>query len=117
MQLVLVGYEDDFQLPLDRFTAELLAIRAIEAKEANKLTELSACLAEVIREALQSGANRELREPTAPQVTYAIDIARELGIPLPAEVLRYRGCMSAFLARFSVHFRDQLYGGIPYIGG
>jgi len=116
MHLVLVGYEEDIQLQLDRFTAELLAIRAMDAKEANKLIELSACLAEVIREALQSGANRDLREPTTPQLSYAIDIARELGIPLPADVLRYRGCMSAFLARFSVHFRDQLYGGIPYTG-
>lgn len=44
------------------------------------------------------------------QVQYATDIARQLGIPLPPETLRFRGSMGEFIDRFAEILRQKRRG-------
>lgn len=46
-------------------------------------------------------ADADLKPPTPAQVQYATDIARQLGIPLPPDALRFRGSMGEFIDRFA----------------
>ena len=62
---------------------------------------LSTCIANSLIECLDV----DLQLPTASQVKYATDIARELGLALPADALRYRGAAHEFIDRFRKTFR------------
>jgi len=50
---------------------------------------------------------RELQLPSPNQIRYATDIARELGVALPADALRYRGAATDFIERFVEAFRTS----------
>ncbi len=49
----------------------------------------------------------ELLPPTEKQLKYAVAIARELSLELPAEVLQYRETMKAFLGAHAEHYRRR----------
>jgi hypothetical protein len=61
---------------------------------------ISNCIADSLGKCLDV----DLQLPTASQVKYATDIARELGIALPSEALRYRGAAHEFIDRFRQAF-------------
>jgi hypothetical protein len=61
---------------------------------------ISKCIADSLVKCLDV----DLQLPTASQVKYATDIARELGIALPSEALRYRGAAHEFIDRFRQAF-------------
>jgi hypothetical protein len=64
---------------------------------------LAACLTTSMLQCLDV----DLMPPTAAQLVYATDIARELGLSLPYEALRYRGAMSDFIGRYVEVFRAR----------
>jgi hypothetical protein len=39
----------------------------------------------------------DIKEPTPAQVSYAMAIAKQIGVPIPSEALRFRGVMHDFL--------------------
>lgn len=41
----------------------------------------------------------DIKEPTQAQVSYAMVLSKELGVPIPSEALRYRGYMHEFLEK------------------
>lgn len=45
--------------------------------------------------------------PTAPQIRYAIAIAQELALELPANALRYRESMKVFISTHAPTFRES----------
>ncbi len=47
----------------------------------------------------------DLLPPTEKQLKYAVAIAQELSLELPAEVLQYRETMKAFLGAHAEHYR------------
>ncbi|WP_292999923.1 hypothetical protein [Nevskia sp.] len=49
----------------------------------------------------------ELLPPTEKQLKYAVAIAQELSLVLPAEVLQYRETMKAFLDTHAEHYRRR----------
>lgn len=65
------------------------------------IERLAACLTTSMLQCL----DQDLTPPTAAQIIYATDIARELGVSLPYEALRHRGAMSEFIARYVEVFR------------
>lgn len=67
------------------------------------INRLSACISNSLSECLDS----DLQLPTFNQVKYATDIARELGIPLPADALRFRGAAHDYIHRFEETFRSS----------
>lgn len=48
----------------------------------------------------------DLKEPTEAQVTYAILVAKQLGIPLPSEARKYRFHMAMFLESYAEQARN-----------
>jgi hypothetical protein len=64
---------------------------------------LASCFAESLAECLDT----DLKPPTDAQLKYATSIARELGIALPSEALRFRGPMAEFIDRFAETLRQR----------
>lgn len=106
MDLRLV-FEDRWVIPvsLDARVQEALDVqreRALQSEMDEAFTyKLSTCIANSLAEFLAP----DLQLPTPSQVKFATDIARELGISLPADVLRYRGAAHEFIGRFEEAFR------------
>lgn len=48
----------------------------------------------------------DLQRPTPSQLSYATSIAKALSIPMPPEVLRYRGSMRQFLLCYSGFLKE-----------
>ena len=69
----------------------------------NFLARLAQCFAISLTECLDA----DLKPPTPAQIQYATDIARQLGVPLPPEVLRFRGSMGEFIDRFAEVLRQK----------
>lgn len=55
-------------------------------------------LSSAISAALPDRVDYDLRAPSPAQISFATAMARSLGLALPADVLRYRGCMHEFLS-------------------
>ena len=109
MQLVL---DDDgsIPIPMDDCVQEAWVLqydRALHAGTMDGFRErLAACFALSLAECLDP----DLKLPTEPQVKYATAISRELGIPLPAEALRFRGAMTEFIDRFAEMLKEKRRG-------
>ena len=99
-QLVL-DEEVSIPIPLDSLTSEAWHIQYDRATEQGAIDgfyqRLGACFALTLHECLDA----DLKPPTDAQLKYATAIARDLNIPLPSEVLRFRGAMTDFLGRFA----------------
>jgi hypothetical protein len=112
MQLVL---DDDtgIPIPLDDCLREAWLLQYSRASLYGGIDRfrerLAACFALSLNECLDA----DLKPPTAAQLRYATSIARELGIALPSEALRYRGPMAEFIDRFADAFRRKRSG---YLG-
>lgn len=104
LQLV---FEDQWSIPVlmdDRLQEALGVQRERASGEEFDLAfaeRLSACFANSLAECLDT----DLQLPTDSQVKYAMDIARELGVSLPADALRFRGSAHEFIDRFEDAFR------------
>jgi hypothetical protein len=100
MQLVL---DDELGIPIpleddvrEAWMAQAARAAACEGIDALR-DRLASCLAKSIDECLDF----DLKTPTEAQLRYATEIARHLGVPLPADALRFRGAMSDFIGRFA----------------
>lgn len=106
MQLVLDD-ESDISIPLEDDVREAWLAQAARANASDRIDDLrdrlAACLARSIGECLDA----DLKAPTEPQLRYATEIARRLGVPLPAEALRFRGAMGEFISRFAEQHRTR----------
>ena len=106
LQLV---FEDQWSIPVpvdDRLQEALGMQRERACREDFDLAfaeRLSVCFASFLTECLDT----DLQLPTDSQVKYAMDIARELGVSLPADVLRFRGAAHEFIDRFEDAFRNS----------
>ena len=49
----------------------------------------------------------DLQPPTEKQLAYALNVAKSLGVAIPAEALRFRGSMNEFLDRFKERYQAQ----------
>lgn len=115
MALKLV-FEDmwEVSVAVDRRLHEALAVqreRAVQTETVDPFTfRLSACIAN----SLATFLDLDLQLPSPNQVKYATDIAREIGVAMPAEALRYRGACSEFIARFEDAFKaSREHGSSP----
>jgi len=106
MQLV---FEDQWSIPVpmdDRLEEALGVQRERACRDEFDLAfveRLSECFANSLAACLDA----DLQLPTDSQVKYAMDIARELGVSLPADALRFRGAAHEFIDRFENAFRTS----------
>lgn len=106
MHLVLDG-ETEIPIPVDDCLQEAWQLQYDRAYYAGRIEgfqeRLAACFALSLAECLDA----DLKPPTDAQLRYATSIARELGVPLPSEALRFRGSMAEFIARFAEQLREK----------
>jgi len=100
MQLVL-NDEEVVPIPLDDFAQEAWVLQykraSFEGATDGFVERLASCFASSLAECLDA----DLKQPTEAQLKYATAIARDLGVALPSEALRFRGAMTAFIDRFA----------------
>ena len=106
VQLIL---DDDggIPIPLDDCTQEAWMLQFERAFHAGALDGFRERLAQCFALSLIECLDPDLKPPTEPQVKYAMAIARELGISLPSEALRFRGPMAAFIDRFANAMQEK----------
>lgn len=74
---------------------------------------LVARLAQAFVDSVYSVLDPDLRPPSAKQIKYAQDIARELNVALPGEALRFCGTADEFIHRFVDAFNASRNRGKP----
>lgn len=90
-------------LPLDPASREALGIQIQRCASNSTRNTFGSRLVEKLVEIVDA----DLKPPTERQVAFAIHLAKELGISIPAEALRFRGSMTEFLTRFGEAYRDR----------
>lgn len=100
MQLVL-NDEEVIPIPLDDFVQEAWVLQYNRASFQGGLDGLVERLAACFASSLAECLDPDLKLPTDAQLKYATAIARDLGVALPSEALRFRGAMTEFIDRFS----------------
>lgn len=104
LQLV---FEDQWFIPVavDDRLQEALGVQRerayLDELDVAFMERLSVC----ISNSLAACLDVDLQLPTDNQLKYATDIARELGMSLPADALRFRGAAHEFIDRFETTFR------------
>lgn len=104
--LLQLMFEDQWSIPLpmdDRLEEALGVQRERVCRDESDLAFV-ARLSECFATSLAACLDTDLQLPTDSQVKYALDIARELGVSLPADALRFRGAAHEFIDRFKDSF-------------
>ena len=103
MALRLVDDDRDVSvaLPLDPVSREALGIQLERASHA----PTNSFEVRLVRRMIEL-VDPDLQPPTQKQTAYALSIAKVIGIPVPAEALRFRGAMTEFLRRFSDVYQE-----------
>jgi hypothetical protein len=96
-------------LPLDESTRQAWLVQYGRAEIGGATATLHRRLAECFALSLVACLDADLKPPTDAQLRYATDIARQLGVALPAEVIRFRGEATVFIRRYAdAHRRRSL---------
>jgi hypothetical protein len=101
MRLLLNDENDPIAIPLDDVIQEAWSLQYDRAHRDGAMDRFRERLAVCFANTLAACLDTDLQPPTAAQMQYATSIARELGVSLPYEALRFRGTMSDFIDRFS----------------
>jgi hypothetical protein len=107
---IVLDEEGDISIPLDEPIQEAWMLQYDRAFHSDSIDSFRARLAQCFAVSLTQCLDLDLKPPTPAQVQYATDIARQLGIPLPPEALRFRGAMGEFIDRFAELFRQKRQG-------
>jgi hypothetical protein len=106
-RLVFGDFDFNIALPFEAHIEERL-YRIISAAETGEATELAHQeLARRIVDVITAILEGEVLPPTDKQVRYAVAIAQELSLELPAEVLKYRESMAVFLGTHAENYRKS----------
>ncbi|WP_052697929.1 hypothetical protein [Luteibacter yeojuensis] len=104
---ITVAGEDSVTFTLDESISQAWLQQQLRrdspASRIDLVDRLAACLTTSMLQCLDA----DLVPPTASQIIYATDIARELGVSLPYEALRHRSAMSEFIGRYVETFRHR----------
>ncbi len=92
-------------IPVDDSALETWQIQLARATQPDAMGALRRRLAGCLAAGLSECLDPDLRPPSEAQVSYATAIARELGVSISGEALRYRGSMADFIGRFAERFK------------
>lgn len=109
MRLVLDD-ESGIFLPLNDVVREAWLLQYNRAAHTGAIDGFRERLASCFATSLAECLDTDLKPPTDAQVQYATSIARELGVALPSEALRFRGPMGEFIDRFAEALRQKRRG-------
>ncbi|WP_445143364.1 hypothetical protein [Dyella sp. Tek66A03] len=98
---LLLDDDGGIPIPLDDCTQEAWMLQFERACQSGAVDGFRERLAHCFATSLVECLDADLKPPTEAQLKYATAIARELGIALPSETLRFRGPMAEFIDRFA----------------
>lgn len=107
MRLLLNDEDESIPIPVDDVIREAWSLQCDRAHLDGDMDRFRERLAVCFANSLAACLDTDLQPPTAAQMQYATSIARELGVSLPYEALRFRGTMSDFIDRFSDALRSK----------
>lgn len=107
MRLLLNDDDDPIAIPVDDVIREAWSLQYDRAHRGGGMDSFRERLAVCFANSLAACLDTDLQPPTAAQMQYATSIARELGVSLPYEALRFRGTMSEFIDRFAEALRTK----------
>jgi hypothetical protein len=106
-RLVYGDFEFHLPLPFEGHIEERL-FRIVSQTEPPQTAERARNdLARRIVDVVTAILEGELLPPTERQLKYALAIARELSLELPAEVIQYREAMTVFLGTYAEQYRRR----------
>jgi len=95
------------EIAVDEVSREAMMLQTLRSSEPAFRDRFLAQLALVLPQILADSLDQGLHPPTEKQLSFAVAIARELGIPIPGEAFRYREAMGEFLTRHAHLFRQR----------
>ncbi len=110
MAVRLVDDENEWSVELavdDDLRAALILQAQREAELSRHCVPFPTRLQQLLCELIPEIIDPDIKPPTQAQLTYALAIAKRLGVNIPFEALRYRGTMVSFIARYDKPFRDH----------
>lgn len=106
-QLVYGDCELQLALPFEEHIAERLYRLINKTEPAQTVERERVDLARRIVDLITAMLEGDVLPPTEKQLKYAVAIARELSLELPAEVLQYRTAMTVFLSTHAQQYRHR----------
>lgn len=109
MSFVLVNSNHEMELPLP-FEAHIedMLVRLMDASNRATIEDrMRFDLASSIVDAISSMLEANTSPPSEKQVKYAVAIARELNLQIPAAVLQNRNAMTEFLGNYAETYRKN----------
>ena len=106
-QLSYGDFADPLALPLNNHTEERLYQLICCGDDHDQSDAGRSVVARRIADLITTMLDGDLLPPSEKQLKYAIAIARELSLELPAEALQYRTAMSVFLATHAPQYRRR----------
>jgi len=108
MAMRLVDDERELSVPLELDGAYIEAIAAqLQRAETSGSSAFAKRFSTILQDIIGQALDSDIKPPTETQLKFALDIARELGVAIPGEALRYRGSMTTFIARFEPTFSER----------
>lgn len=106
-QIVSDDHEFRLALPFEAHVEERLCdlLRSSDNRERDE--RLRKALSRRFVDLLTETIDRDMLPPTPKQTDYAVAIARELNLELPADVLCFRDAMTVFLSQHVQSFRER----------
>lgn len=97
LYLVDPALELSIELPVSEPIERALAIQWERLQDGITRDNFCRRMALQLESVIPDSIDWDIKEPTPAQMSYALIISKQLGIPLPSEAIRYRGHMHQFL--------------------
>ncbi|KQZ59134.1 hypothetical protein ASD53_06025 [Lysobacter sp. Root559] len=109
MPLLLIDADLDLlvEVPMTTDVQDVLALQWRRLADIRSPKSYELRLGDQLAPALAECLDWDLKPPGAAQVTFASSVTRQLGVDLPADVLRLCGAMNAYLHTHGEAFKQQ----------
>lgn len=101
LYLVDPSLELSIELPVSQPVEKALALQWERLADGPSREAFCRRMASQLNSVIPESIDWDIKEPTPAQLSYAMVLAKELQVPIPAEALRYRGNMYAFLEMYA----------------
>lgn len=105
--LIAPGLELSIELSLSMLLEEAIALQWNRLEDEDAKRTFCRRLSFRLERVFQETIDWDIKEPTPAQVAYALGLAKQLGIPVPPEVLRFRKSMTEFLDLYAPQARER----------
>ena len=99
--------EMSIQLTISEPIEQALAIQWQRMEQGNNRDNFCRRIALHLDAIIPEAIDWDIKSPTPAQMSFALVISKHLGIPLPADAVRYRGQMHAFIEQYAPVMKER----------